>query len=216
LIFATRKLDQLNQESQAMHNQIRFPTKPIVGLIAVSALAVFVAACDKKPVEPVTVEKVETVSATVEAVDLNTRMLSLRGPEGGQLTVQASPEVRNLAQVKVGDKLVVRYYTSLAAAIKAPGTSTTLNSVDQSAAAARAPEGEKPGAAVGSVETTTVTIQSVDTTLNTVTFSGHDSLVRSVAVKDPEAQKFIAGLKAGDQVELTYTEALAVSVEEAK
>jgi hypothetical protein len=36
---------------------------------------------------------------------------------------------------------------------------------------------------------------------------------RTVDVKDPKAQKFISTLKKGDQVQLTYVEALAVTVE---
>ena len=36
-------------------------------------------------------------------------------------------------------------------------------------------------------------------------------MTRTVDVKDPKAQKFIGTLKKGDEVELTYTEALAVT-----
>ena len=46
-------------------------------------------------------------------------------------------------------------------------------------------------------------------------FTGPGGLVRTVEVKDPNAQKFISKLKKGDHVELTYSEALAVSVEPA-
>jgi len=38
-------------------------------------------------------------------------------------------------------------------------------------------------------------------------------MTRTVDVVDPKAQKFIAELKKGDEVELTYVEALAVTVE---
>jgi hypothetical protein len=89
-----------------------------------------------------------------------------------------------------------------------------LDNVDSAQAAARAAPGAKPGAVLGSKHTTTVIIQGVDKKNHSVMFSGPDGLVRSVQVKRPEAQKFIGTLKQGDQVELTYTEALAVSVEE--
>ena len=36
---------------------------------------------------------------------------------------------------------------------------------------------------------------------------------RTVDVKDPKAQKFISDLQKGDEVELTYVEALAVTLE---
>jgi hypothetical protein len=49
-----------------------------------------------------------------------------------------------------------------------------------------------------------------------VTFTGPDGYARVLPVKDPAAKKFVATLKEGDQVDLTYTEALAVSVEPAR
>jgi hypothetical protein len=42
---------------------------------------------------------------------------------------------------------------------------------------------------------------------------GDDDLVRSTDVVSPEGKTFIKTLKAGDQVMLTYTESVAVSVD---
>jgi hypothetical protein len=185
-----------------------------VGLtFAVAAIAADTAS---KAPAPVSVEDSVSIAATVEAIDHTKRLVTLRGPEGRTATIEVPPDVRNLAQVKVGDKLVVRYHESLAAAVKPKGTSTTLKSVDQTVGAGRAEPGAKPGAAVGTASTMTVVIQSVDKTLHTVTFAGGDGIVRVTTVKDPEAKKFIEKLKKGDEVELTYKEALAVSVEAAK
>ena len=181
-------------------------------LVAISSL---IGCAATKPADPVTVENVVAVSATVEAVDVKRRLLSLRAPDGKGSTIEVPAEVRNLAQVKVGDKLVVRYYESLGAAMKPKGTAAS-STVDQAAGLARAEPGAKPGAAIGSVSTTTVVIQSVDKKSHTVMFSGSDGFVRVVPVKDPAAQKFVETLKEGDEVELTYTEALAISVEAAK
>jgi Cu/Ag efflux protein CusF len=158
-------------------------------------------------------ENLESISATVESIDIEKRLVGLKGERGRTATVEVSPDVRNLAQVRVGDKVVVRYYESLAAEVKKKGTSATLNTVDDAAGAVRAAPGDKPGAAVGSVVSTTVVIQSVDTKANVVDFTGPGGMQRTVHVVKPEAQQFIAGLKKGDEVEMTYTEALAVSVE---
>src|SRR5262245_64055049 len=62
---------------------------------------------------PATVENVKTLSATVEAIDVEHRLLSLRGESGRTATIEIPPEVRNLDQVKVGDKLSVKYHESL-------------------------------------------------------------------------------------------------------
>jgi hypothetical protein len=162
-------------------------------------------------------ESVESVTATVIAVDVAKRLIELRGPQGRTETFEVSDEVRNLPQVKVGDNLVVRYYASINAEIRPKGApAPVLSDVGQSVGAARAPEGAKPAVAVGNVVSQTVVIQSVDNKTHTVMFSGPDGLVRNVQVQNPDAQKFIATLKKGDQVDVTFGEALAVSVEAAK
>ena len=191
--------------------------KSQLGILASLAAIVGLAGCgESKPPAPASVENLQTLSATVEAIDVDNRLVSLKGPEGQIATIEVSPEVRNLEQVKVGDKLNVKYRESLAAAITPKGTSPTLGDVDQSASAVRAAPGDKPGGAAGREVTTTIVIQSVDAKNHSVTFSGPDGLVRSVQAQKPEMQKFVETLKQGDEVELKYTEALAVSVEAAQ
>lgn len=184
-------------------------------LLSIAAAALAAGCVAKPPAEPITKESVETITATVTAVDQKKRLVSLRGTEGRTATIEVPADVRNLAQVKVGDSLVVRYYASLAAAIVPKGTTASL-AADQATGAVLAPKGAKPGAAIGNISTLNVVIQSVDKKTHSVVFSGPDALVRTVEVKDPDAQKFVATLKKGDEVQLTYSEALAVTVEAAK
>ncbi|HMN45502.1 MAG TPA: hypothetical protein PKE27_13040 [Povalibacter sp.] len=162
--------------------------------------------------EPLQVKNAETLTATVVSVDAATRMVTLKGPSGRTETLEVAPEVRNLAQVKAGDQVVVRYYESLAADIRKKGAAAPTN-VKESGVAAAAPAGTRPGAVVGNTVNSTVVIESVDRTANTVTFRNEDGITHTVAVKKPESQKFIAGLKKGDQVDISYSQALAVSVE---
>jgi hypothetical protein len=139
--------------------------------------------------------------------------VTLRGEDGGGFTVVVDPVVKNLDQVKEGDKLVVSYYEGLAAEVKKPGEG--VQGVETDVASVRSQPGEKPGGGSGVTMRTTVTIESVDTSFNTVTFKRSDGMSRTVAVQTPEGQKFIRGLKKGDQVEITYTEALAMEVKPA-
>jgi hypothetical protein len=162
---------------------------------------------------PVSTEKVHTLSATVAKVDAKKRLIELKKGEDTQ-TIEVPAEVRNFDKIKVGDEVVVTYYEGLAAEFKKKGESKTIGVLDASTGTARMPEGSaKPGAAVGNRVQTTVTIESVDTKTHTVSFIGPSGLLRTVDVVDPKAQKFIAELKKGDEVELTYVEALAVTVE---
>jgi hypothetical protein len=180
-------------------------------------LTMLLGACTSQPPQPATVESTEEVSATVEAIDVQKRLLSLVGPDGEKVTVEVAPQVRNLAQVKVGDRVVARYYKALAAELRSRGDGTgSTQAPVYEATASRAAEGERPAGMVGAQAHQTVRITSVDTKNNVVNFYGSDGLARSVPVKSPQGKEFIGKLKAGDEVELTYTEAVALSVEPAK
>jgi hypothetical protein len=181
---------------------------------APALLALLLGACASKPPEPVTVESIEEVSAAVEAVDVDKRMVTLRGPQGNTFTVQVAPTVRNLAQVKVGDRVVARYYEALAAELHRRGDdSGETHAPVIEAGIGRAPEGARPSGVVGTQSRQTVRITNVNNNNHVVSFYGSDGLARSLPVRTPQGREFISKLKVGDEVEVTYTEAVAISVE---
>ena len=127
----------------------------------------------------------------------------------GSSVIAAGPEVKNFDQIKVGDKVKVAYKAAMAAKIS-KSKEDPKTTVD--AAAYTAPTGSMPAAAVGQTIKTTVQIESVDTSFETVSFKRPDGLVRTIAPASPEGKKFIRTLKKGDMVDVEYTEALAISV----
>ncbi|MCX7051732.1 MAG: hypothetical protein NTV91_07915 [Proteobacteria bacterium] len=161
-------------------------------LVALAALTAFTG-CATAP-EPFEIGDTLEVKATVTQLDVATRLMTLRGPAGNEFTFEVDPAVRNLPQVKVGDDVIVRYYETIGAALRKPGDSTEM----------------------GTRTTLPVTIVSVDSKTNEVRFYGPDKRVRTVELETPEAQAFAKKLKAGDEVVVTFTEALAVSVEPAR
>ena len=116
--------------------------------------------------------------------------------------------MRNLAQVRAGDRVRVVYHASLAAQIAKPGT-PAVSSQDFRA---KAPMGAKPAGVIGRTVTARVKVNSVDTAANTVTITGPAGRTQKVAVQEPEMRRFAATLKQGDEVDITYTEAVAVRV----
>ena len=152
-----------------------------------------------------------TAEATVKAVDQQNRLVTLEREDGSTITFLAGPEVRNLPQIAAGDKVKARYRESLLASVKKPGEAVKPTAV--AAAVSRAEPGAAPGATAGQQVTVTVRIESVDTEKNRVAFTLPSGAMRIVSVKQPEMQEYIKGLKPGDQVEITYTEAVAISVE---
>ena len=55
-------------------------------------------------------------------------------------------------------------------------------------------------------------VTSVDAANNKVSFKGPKGQVRTVTVQDPAMQKKLPGLKPGQVVQFTYTEAVAASI----
>jgi hypothetical protein len=153
---------------------------------------------------------ISAVTATVQDIDLANRMVTIVGPDGKSFVVHADEQVRNLAQIQVGDKVTVEYYEGLVAEIAPTGTAP--DEVKAAAVLARAPLGERPAGAVGKAITATVVIEYVDPIRNVVHFTGPLGKTRIVKVMTPQFRDMLKKLKPGDQVTLTYFEALAVSV----
>jgi hypothetical protein len=181
----------------------------VLRLAAFAAAVVALQACAQKPAEPVIKDALYEVEASVEAIDPATRMVLLAGPRG-PLTIIAGPDVRNFDRMRVGDKVRVSYYQGVAAQIVKRGSK--LDPPMSTESSYRAPRGSRPAGAVGHAVTATVQIESVDTSFDTVTFRRGDGFVRTLAVQSPEARGFIRTLRRGDQVEIAYTEAIAVEV----
>ncbi len=118
---------------------------------------------------------------------------------------------------RCGDNVVVRYYEALGAQlVSRGGTATGATTEPDSVVVGRAEEGARPSGVVSSKQTMVVKIKEVDTKNNVVSFYGEDGLLRAFPVQTDQGKEFIKKLKPGDEVGVTYTEALAVSVEPAK
>jgi hypothetical protein len=147
-----------------------------------------------------------STSATVDALDLETRMITVRGPQGNTFKFKVDDSVKNLDQVKVGDKITVHYYQSLAVqVIKMANAESGQETVMETAE-----PGEKPAGAAGKQTTIVATVEAIDRMAPSVTLKDTDGNVMTVSVRHPERLKMI---KIGDTLKITYREAVAVAVE---
>lgn len=156
------------------------------------------------------VEQVASVAALVHDVDLTTRQVLLQIGEGEFVTVVAPEEVRNLPQVEVGDTVNLAFYGGIAASLAPAGEAPIPT--DTTDALIRAEEGQRPSGASLRELTTTVTFDAYDAESNIVTFTGQTGLQRQVVVEDPEMRSFVETLEAGDQVDVTVIEIIALEV----
>ena len=183
-----------------------------IGLLKWQSLAVAAAVscawAAQQPAMPAVTSQTKTVEATVQAVYPDKRSLTLVGPQGQQQTIFVAPDVK-MDKVHTGDKVKVSLYQGVAAQIAKGDEKLT----DPAAAsfAYKNPDG-KPGGGVGDSVTVTVKILGVDPGTNMVAFQRADGSQRVIEVKSPNMQQFIRTLKAGDTVDVTYTESVAVSV----
>lgn len=158
---------------------------------------------------------VTTARARITGIDAKTRTLTVRGPAGNVFKLVAGPDVRNFAQIRKGDDIVVRYTQSVAYVISP--ADTKLPDVAAADGAVRAAPGAKPGGAVGERVAITGTIVGVDPAGHVLSVvDQHGGPVHNFAVVDPERQAQLPMLKVGDKITAVFTEAVAIAVEPAR
>ncbi len=189
-------------------------TQYVATMTAVGLLSFGVGACAKSQTGKTAKRAAETsgelvysdsVTATVEDVDRKNRTVTLREPEGDVFTVAVGEGVA-LERVERDDRVNVAYQESLAFELQPPGTSPKTGTESTSD---RLPEGVQFGRKV----TATVEILAVAPQGAAATFRNQEGAVRTVEVDNPANRDKVANLRPGDNVEVTYTEKLAVQLE---
>ena len=150
------------------------------------------------------------ISAQVIGIEKETRTLTLKGPKGKVVDIVAGDKVRNFDQIKLGDMVVVRYAEALTLELKKAASASGDVTVVEETKRARA--GERPGVAGGVQVSALAEVIDVDPKASTITIKGPKGNEVTLDVMNPAQFKVV---KVGDQIEVTYTEAIALSVEPA-
>ena len=150
-----------------------------------------------------------TVEATVKAVDYEKRKIVLAGEDGKEVTIEAGDEVKNLAQVEVGDILSVEYIASVSIEVVAP------EKAEPGAAAVtsitRAQPGEKPAGIASQAVVVVMTIEDIDKENQLATLKSADGELTTVKPRNPEN---LNKVKIGDKIVITQTESIAIKITE--
>jgi Cu/Ag efflux protein CusF len=198
---------------------MRTTTAALIGICALFTQSLALGADAPRVAQaPTTTEKAEKapgksttsvtkVRGTVSAIDKEAGTVTLKGPKGNTLTLDVKDR-QKLDMIKVGDPVVAAYVESVAFRVQKAGTAAPGMSVQESRASSK--PGETPAGAIGREVTATVTITAIDRKANTVTMKGPQGNTETIKVRDP---KNLEGVKVGDLVEITYTQALAVSLD---
>jgi hypothetical protein len=155
-------------------------------------------------------EPLVTVKATVKDVVLAKRLLTLKDFAGKVFDLKVGEEVESLAQLKIGDEVVARYYEWAAVEIDRAGGAKGGTTTAKTATADR---GDEPAGVVRDRVTVTAKVEEIDHPRTHVTIGQPDGRSIKVFVRRPN---YLKDVTVGDLVSITYIEALAVSVEKTK
>lgn len=175
------------------------------GIVAAAALVVAAGAAVQAQM-PVSQGQMITKTFTIEAIDYNTRLVTLKGDDGVTEMAVAGPEVKRFDELKAGDRVEFRYHESVVFAIRRPGQPAPPA---EGGGTARRTAG-LPGGVVSKQLSKSVVVTALDPEVPSLTVRTDDGRTMSFKVED---RKNLEGLKAGDRVDVTFTVALAVGVQ---
>jgi len=144
-------------------------------------------------------------TATVTAIDRSARTVTLKKEDGEEEVINVPADVKAFDRLKVGDRVDIDYYQSLAISLMPPGSKPSMSERTRRSMGAT-------GGMTGKETTVSAQVMSVDPAANKVTFKGPKGKMKTITVQDPQLQQKLPSLKPGQVVQFTYTEATAASI----
>lgn len=182
----------------------------LVSVLAASAAALPALAEEDPAMAPgIALGQAVTLKATVAAIDLETRQVTLKGRDGDTVSFVVGPEARNLEQVHVGDEVEISYYDGLAMVLEPAGDQK--RSREEKVEVSRADVGQKPAATVTRTVDAVGVIKAVNSEARLVLIKGAKKEVLLTVGPDID----LSAIKVGDRVFASYVESFAISVKPA-
>jgi hypothetical protein len=193
--------------------------------LALAALIVAAASCSKTPKQeastttetpqqsaPVARGEMATthMSFSVEAVDVEKRHITLKGPEGNTGVFEVGDQVQRLSEIKPGDTIHADYTVGAVAELREPTEEEKSAPLTEVTAASRGTSEEPPAAGIGRSVRAVASIESLDPTAQSATVKGPEGGVVTVHVEDPTV---FNSLKVGQPIVVTFAEKLVLSVQ---
>jgi len=150
-----------------------------------------------------------TTTATIESIEKSSRQVTLKNEDGTYEVLTVPASVKKFDSLKVGDKVKAHYYENVVLRLKAPGE----KDVDTTTGAVTPGTGTGPAGTAAAQRTITATITAIDPKVPSITFSGPNGWTYSSHVEDRAA---LAKVKVGDKVDITWTSAALVSIDDVK
>src|SRR3954468_3239925 len=154
-----------------------------------------------------------SMTANVQAIDLEKRELTLKDPLGKTSTVTVDKAAKRLNEVKPGDDVTAKYYVSVAAELREPTKEEKESPIMIAEGMAKSPKGTAPAAGGLRVIKVVATVEGLERPTRMVTLKGPRGNYLTVRARDVNR---LEKLRLGDTIVVTFTEALAVAIEKAE
>lgn len=150
------------------------------------------------------------ITAEIVAIDPETREITLEGPLGNTITLTAGPEVQRFDEFAKGDMITATYSESISGELRAPTEEELAQPWVELDAAGVAAANMPPAAGVGRIIRAVCTIEGMNRATETVTVKDPRGRFHVIPDVDPAR---MAGVAIGDTVVITYSQAVALSLE---
>jgi hypothetical protein len=156
---------------------------------------------------PVMYGRAAKAKAVVEAIDLSTRHIVIKGPRGRSLTMRVEERVRNLPQVAVGDEVNVRYHEAVGVMLR---KAEEADRVPAEAATEPSDVIQMPKTGPDARTTVVAAVEAVSPRDKSIALKMADGRYVELYVRD---EALLETFKARDMVVATHTEPVVVWLE---
>jgi hypothetical protein len=177
-----------------------------IALLGNHAFAQGDASADFKP--SFSASQTVTATARVEAINPETREVTLLLEDGSLFTSRVSDEARNLDQVSAGDMVYAHYTESISIRVVENDGAEPETVVQEELA--RTGEGKMPGVAATESTVTTAIVEDINIDDNTFKLREPDGEVRQYKALNPEN---LRRANVGDKVITTATTSVVITVD---
>jgi len=146
----------------------------------------------------------------VEAVDVEKRLITLKGPQGNEGQYEVGPEVQRLAEIKAGDTIHAQYDVAAVAELREPTAEEKAAPVSAVTAGERGPADEPPAAGIGRAVKVVATVEAMDRPNQSLTVKGPQGGMVSIHVDDPTV---FSQMKIGQSIVVSFAETLVLTVQ---
>ena len=150
------------------------------------------------------------VHAVVGKIDSEKQEVTLKGPDGNKVTLNAANVAERLDTLKVGDRVRTKYWTFMRAEFREPTSEEKKSPFLDLTGTGSVPEEEKLPGDVGIVVKAVVTVTAVDRKGKQVTIRGPRGKFLTLPAQD---ERILRNLQVGQVVIMTYAEAVALSLD---